>query len=277
MPSAGLRVGVPAIPGVELPYGLLNGCTTVLEVPEERAHELNGVEWLAVGCQPAGTTTWCPPDEEPVPPKTFNSPEIEFADPVTVFAGAECSAPGFSFEQAQDQARQALLLGRQAALERWFWENVIMPRVAAAATDLTPVSGAVPLVAGVGALEGCLAGRYGGVGVLHVPAQVATSLSDHAVVSRDGARLRTLLGNCAVLGAGYQVNTGPDGQEPAEDGEWWLAITGPIQIRRELVAGEVPAEDGESVNIVNNDRQVLAEQTFVPGTTCTPCAIRVTV
>ncbi|PSK57982.1 hypothetical protein B0E38_01827 [Streptomyces sp. 111WW2] len=281
---AGLRQVVEGIAGTPLPHGILGAsCTNILDVPDERIHELNGVEWLALGCCPA--RDWpdpcedtSPGDESPGSPteKEFCRPDTEHAAPITVYAGAECSAPGFSYDEARTQALASLTLGEQHAVEAGFMRNVLT----ATADDLTPPEGPLSVAQGVAVLEGCLAESYGGVGTLHVPAGAAALLGCCNVLREDPASgaLRTLAGNCAIIGAGYSyLNLGPGGL-PADPGTAWLYITGPVVIRRGPV-DVIPdrSRASASVNIRNNDRRVLAERTYVVGTTCTVCAVNVRV
>jgi hypothetical protein len=271
MPPAGMKRRVGAISGTPLPYGILGGCTSVLDVDD--SHELLGVEWRALGCCPVHDTTWCPPGEESpgaIPPKEFCRPEYEEAEPVTLYAGVECSTFGMSFQEAVEQARATLELGEQRGLEEAFWRYTLAPQ----AVDLTPPAGPVSPAQGVAALEGCLAESYGGAGTLHVPAGAAALLGCCQVLSREDGRLQTLAGNCAVIGSGYSVaNSGPDGA-PAEPGSAWLYISGPVVIRRGPV-DVIPDRAGASIDRRMNDRKVLAERTFVAATTCTVCAIRI--
>lgn len=274
MPPAGMRRRVTAIPGTPLPNGLLGGCSTVIDV--EDVHELLGVEWLGLGCAPVRSTDWCPPEESPGESpglplvKDFDRPEAEHADPVTLYAGVECSTFGLSYEEAVDHVRQVMVLGEQRGLEEWFWSHVIAP----GATDLTPAAGPVSIAQGVAALEGCLAESYGGIGTLHVPSGAAALLGCCQIAHLTGGQIRTMAGNCVVIGAGYSaLNTGPDGT-PAEPGTAWLAITGPVQIRRGPL-DIVPDRRG-SIDIRLNDRRVLAERTYVPATTCVTCMVQVT-
>lgn len=280
MPPAGMRRRVEAIPGTPLPHGLLSGaCVTQIESTDP--HDLLGVEWLGIGCCDVGDFTWCPDDDSPGSPgespgeavvKQFCRPEVESADAVTIYAGVECSAPGFSRDEAVEHARLSLLLGREAALESWFQSNVLCVE----GEDLTPAAGALAVAQGVGVLEGWLARNYGGAGVLHLPATVGALLGCCDIAHREGGRLRTLAGNCLILGAGYdRANVGP-GCVPAPDGQAWLWITGPMIVRREAV-DIVPESDAEQVNITTNDRRVLAEQTFVPAFTCGAAAVLVEV
>lgn len=276
---AGLRQSVEGIAGTPLPHGLLNAaCSNIVDVSEDRIHELNGVEWLALGCCPA--RDWPDPCEDPVPgaptEKEFCRPETEVATPITIYAGAECSAPGFSYEEARAQALASLALGEQHAVEAGFMRT----KLTQDALDITPAEGPLSMAQGVAALEGCLAESYGGVGTLHVPAGAAALLGCCNILREDPATgtLRTLVGNCAVIGAGYSyLNQGP-GNVPADPGTAWLYITGPLVIRRGPV-DVIPdrSRASASVNIRNNDRRVLAERTVVVGTTCTICAVNVRV
>jgi hypothetical protein len=275
---AGWRRAVQPIPGTPLPHGILNACTTVVDVND--VHELMGVEWLALGCAPV--RRWIDPcaveespGESPGEParKEFDRPQIEAADPITLYTGVECSTMGWSYEEAVEHARATMDLGEQQGLEAAFMEA----HLSMAAVDLTPAAGPVSIAQGVAALEGCLAESYGGVGTLHVPAGAAALLGCCNILSKDQetGSLGTLAGNCAVIGAGYSaLNYGPGGL-PAEPGTTWLYITGPVHIRRGPL--DVIPDRSASVNIRTNDRRVLLERTYVVGTTCTVCAIQVEV
>lgn len=279
MPPAGMKRRVEAIPGTPLPHGLLDGCTTVIDITDP--HELLGVEYMSLGCCPVHDTDWCreesPGEESPSdtpgssPPKEFCRPGYEDAEPITVYAGVECSTIGWSYEEATQYARAALELGEQRALEEAFWRDGLAPR----AVDLTPPEGPVSMAQGMAALEGCLAESYGGIGTVHVPAGAAALLGCCALVSDDGSgNLRTLAGNCVVIGAGYSsTNAGPDGV-PATPGTAWLYISGPVVVRRGPV-DVIPDRPGASIDRRYNDRRVLAERTFVPQTTCVVCAVQV--
>lgn len=271
-----MRHAVSAIPGEPLPHGLLGSCARVEDVPEDRVHELMGIDWLALGCCPV--LDWVDPclsDESPgespgQAEKEFCRPTVEHADPITIYAGAECSAPGWSWAEAREHARASLELGEQQALEAAVWRQL-----AERAVDLTPEAGPVSVAQGVAALEGCLGESYGGRGVLHIPTGVAALLGCCNILRESEPGLQTWAGNCAVIGAGYsRENTGPDG-EPAEPGTAWLYISGPVEIRRGPVV-MVPDEHRQAVNTRTNDLRVLAERTYVVGTTCTVCAIQVT-
>ncbi|MEI5526818.1 cupin [Streptomyces brasiliscabiei] len=277
--AAAMRKRVEPIPGTPLPHGILNTCTTVVDV--EDIHELMGVEWMALGCCPVRQwedpclTEESPGEESPgeAPQKEFCRPEFEHATPITLYAGSECSTLGWTHEEAVAHARATMDLGEQQGLEAAFWNS----RLTTDVEDLTPPDGPLTVAQGVALLEGCLAEAYGGVGVLHVPAGAAALLGCCNLLHEDPATgsLRTLAGNCAVIGAGYSaMNTGPGGI-PAEPGTTWLYITGPVHIRRGPL--DVIPNRSASVNIRTNDRRILLERTYVVGTTCTVCAVQVVV
>ncbi|MFE9319245.1 cupin [Streptomyces albidoflavus] len=273
-----MRKAVEPITGTPLPHGILNACTTVVDVTD--VHELMGVEWLGLGCSPVRhwvdpCLTDESPGESPGEPavKIFDRPEIEGADPITLYAGAECGALGWSYDEAVEHARATMDLGEQHGLEAAFMAS----HLSRDAVDLTPAEGPVSVAQGVAALEGCLAESYGGVGVLHVPAGVAALLGCCNILREDSetGSLQTLAGNCAVIGAGYSaLNVGPGGL-PAEPGTTWLYITGPVHIRRGPL--DTIPDRSASVNIRTNDRRVLLERSYVVGTTCTICAVNVEV
>lgn len=275
MPSAGFRRRVNPIPGTPLPHGILGGCTEIIDVTD--VHELLGTDWQDGSCADAHPWTWCT-DGPPLPAeKEFARPRTCSAPPITIYAGSECSALGRGQAEAVDTAREALRMGEQRALEEWVMSDLLCQLASEPGLDLTPAEGPVGIAQGVAALEGWLGEAYGGVGVLHVPTGAAALLGCCNVVNMDGGPPRTLVGNCVVIGSGYGINLGPPDCTPAEPGEAWLYITGPIRIRREGMF-TVPDTEAESVRITTNDRFVLAERTFVVEVACCmAAAIRVEV
>lgn len=281
---AGFRSAVPHIPGRPSPYGLLhNPC---IEVVTGSVHEMNGTDSLALAC--GSTGLWYQCDATPGSPtpdnpaaKTFDRPTAAVYEPVSVYAGLTCSTFGFSFDEGQVAVLEQLSLGEQRALESFYMERVLCGY--AAGNDLTPAAGALSSTVGIGLLESWLATNYGGVGVLHVPIGAAAMLGRDRIVNEfgDPTGLRTLAGNCVVLGGGYSANLGPatpgPGCEVADAGEMWIYITPPVRVRRSdpvLVA----ANEGQSVRSATNDRFALAESAFVVETACPiAAAVRVVI
>lgn len=264
MPSELMAARVEATPGTPAPYGLLS-VATMPELGDR--HELNGVTWRPYTCGEALTTTWCPPDGDPEPdPKEFVGVDPVYAPPVTVYYGYTCPPIGETLDEARAYARAGLTMGEGYALEQYVWSDLLAP----IATDRTPVSGPVSVPQGVATIESYLAAEYGGVGIIHMPVGVAAVAGNGYVLLADGARRRTWAGNMVAIGAGYFANTGPDG-EPAADGTAWLYASGPVVIRREN------PDLKDTVDIVVNDRLVLAERTYVIGVECAVEAILVEV
>ena len=127
--AQGMRKYVEAIPGRPLPHGILGGCADVRDVDD--IHELLGVEWLGLGCAPV--RDWVDPclndespgEESPGAPqqKIFDRPNSEHAEPINVYAGAECSTLGWTYEEARAHAEASLALGEQQAVEAAFWRD----------------------------------------------------------------------------------------------------------------------------------------------------------
>jgi hypothetical protein len=278
---AGFRAAVPPISGEPSPYGLLGGCTEVVQMGD--LHEGNGTDTLSLSC--ADSNLWYQCDTTPGSPtpdnpasKVFDRPRTCEYDPITVYAGVTCSTFGLTYAEGQQRALEQLRLGEQRALEQFFMEQVLCGY--ATGNDLTPAAGALSVPVGVGALEGWLAANYGGQGVLHVPAGAAALLGSHHVLDFADESYRTLAGNCVVIGAGYAANVGPadpgPGCEVAPAGEAWLYITPPVRVRRDSPS-LTSQDERRTVNTSTNDRFALAETTFVPETACCiAAAVRVT-
>lgn len=279
---AGFRMVVPPIVGEPVPHGLLGGCVPVVVATD--LHHLNGTSLLPSSCATAHPWYDCPDPASgwtnPPGGKTFDRPEQADYEPVTAYAGFECSAIGMSHAEAQQAALDQLIRGEQFTLEDHFMRRWLAD--ATHTTDLTPVAGAVHIVNGIGLLEDRLAVEYGGQGLIHVPIGAASLLSMHRVVDhvREEECPRTLAGNGIILGAGYTANVGPAvppaAPVPAPAGEAWLYATGPMRIRRDDRVLTM-RDQSQSVNTVNNDRRALAETTFVPEVACPRAwAVRVT-
>jgi len=280
MPNAGLRALVPPITGEPSPHGLLGGCIPVTTAGDP--HAFNGTDMLSVSCDGANPWQNCPTDTAGEFPwtnpaaKVFDRVGYCSFEPVTVYAGVECATFGISYEEAGDRALNQLKLGEQTTLEEWF-----MTRWLANAThtvDLTPGAGAVHIVNGIGILESWLGTNYGGQGVLHAPIGTASLLAMHRQVREgvtDETCPETLAGNSVILGAGYAANVGPATPPAvpavAPAGEAWLYITPPMRIRRDdrtLIFNR----EWQGINTSVNDRQALAETTFVPEVACCKAA-----
>ncbi|ATN93759.1 hypothetical protein SEA_ABT2GRADUATEX2_15 [Streptomyces phage Abt2graduatex2] len=286
MPNAGLRALVPPIASDPLPNGLLGGCVDVVTTND--MHELNGTDMISMSCAEANPWQDCPsadPDNVLVPwvnpaAKLFDRPESCSFEPLTAYAGVECSTFGISFPEAQARAMDQLRMGEQRTLETFFMQRGLAKM--AMGNDLTPGFGSANIVAGIGQLETWLAENFGGEGVIHVPVGAATLLSLNRIVSfgSDESCPKTLAGNSVVIGSGYSANVGPytAPQTPglvAPEGEVWVYITPPVRIRRDTPSLATSAE-WQGVNTVTNDRRAVAESTFVAEVSCcTGAAVRI--
>lgn len=285
MPNAGLRALVPPILGEPAPHGLLGGCIPVVNASD--VHQFNGTDMQPTSCEGAHPWQNCPtatsgefPWTNPAA-KIFDRVESCTFEPFTAYAGVECATFGISYEEAGARAMNQLAMGEQHALEEWF-----MTRWLANGThtvDLTPGAGAVHIVNGIGILESWLGAEYGGQGVLHAPIGTASLLAMHHQVRggvTDETCPETLAGNSVILGAGYAANVGPVALPGppvvAPAGEAWLYITPPMRIRRDEKSLTFNRE-WQGINTLVNDRQAIAETTFVPEVACCKAAaVRVT-
>ncbi len=279
MPNAGFRALVPPIYGEPSPHGLLGGCIPVVTSTDR--HQLMGTDLLPAGCGPANPWVDCPPDDYDNPAaKVFDRPEACSFEPVTAYAGIECSTIGMSFEELREAAVQQLVRGEQQVLEAFFMARWLADDTHT--TDLTPGAGAVHIVNGVGLLETWLSTNYGGGGVIHAPIGTAALMSQNFIVPFPGGEScpETLAGNNVVLGGGYSANLGPATfpapPVPAPEGEAWLYITPPMRIRRD-VRSTPQRSVAQGINTSINDLLVLAESTFVAEVACCrAAAVRVT-
>lgn len=280
MPAVGMRKSVPGIPGKANEYGLLGGCAEIITV--EDVHELNGTDVAPSSCGTGGQWQDCPtgtfvnPSEKPferVTPCSF--------EPITITNGIECSTFGITFEEASNLALEGLVRIEQAGLEDFFIRHWLADN--SHTVDLTPGSGALHIVNGIGVLEDWLATNYGGEGVLHIPAGAASLIGmHHQTDPAQSADMPTsYMGNCFVFGAGYAANVGPavlpaTAPVPAPAGEAWIFITPPVRVRRDQPSLTTTTEQ-QQVAYASNDRRALAETTFVPEVACCmAAAVRVT-
>lgn len=282
MPNAALRAEVGPITGEPSPRGLLGDCMDVVTTAD--VHELNGTEVPAFACAPANPWQDCPD-----PAGGWTNPDAKVVsradwcsfEPVTAYAKVECSVVGFPFEEAQEASLEQLRLGEQNVVEEWFMRRGLSWLAGEdPANDLTPGTGALHIVSGIGVLEAWLADNYGGTGVIHAPVGVASLLGKHHQFDPAYDCLTTWAGNRVVVGGGYTTNVGPAVRpaagEVAPAGEAWLYITPPVRIRREARHNVIDRE-WQGLNTLVNDRTALAEATFVPEVACCmAAAVRVT-
>lgn len=261
------------------------------------AHENEGVFAQPYTCDPAtGYVRNC--DEVDDPPAKSHEPNVRganYASPYTLYGYYECASIGYSITEAQQIARQNLLLGEERGAEAELWAGDLgsvsslahgINLDASTITDLTPVAGATSVVTGVAALENWLGQNYAGVGMLHVQRGLAISLGSSRVIDFQAGskKLTTILGTRVSAGSGYS-GIGPDaivddavvpGTDPA-DGEAWIYATGDVVLRRSAPFDTPPGSQSAAVLDRDlNDLTALSERIYsnwIDG--CGIAAIRV--
>lgn len=190
--------------------------------------------------------------------------------PFAVYHMFKCGAVG-GYDRGQERARRALMGGEGRAVEK-----VMASLLAADETgvDLTPTPGtAIPLLDGLALLEKWSAANYGGVATIHIARDAALVAYAAGALERVSTRLETGLGSRVAAGAGYDTLQGPDGTDPADDGEAWLYVTGQVVARRAAVI-----EVGPQLQTTPRDNSflALAERPYVLTTECIVGAVLVT-
>ena len=292
---ANLRRYVAAPAFTPLPFGLLSTLGSETRSPSSDVHFGLGVTYEVICGLGASTYNKCISvtgsglATPPLPPSktASNTLTARGATPFAVYTEIDCSAPGF-WDRAEASAEEALARVEGYQVEKTLWTGaangvtVMFPHLAANAqvldedgivlqTAAVQVTGAAILdvVEGIGALEYALANCYEGVGVIHVPRNLAPHLAFANLLVREGPRYRTPNGNIVVLGAGY-AGTGPDGTLTA--GSTWVYATGMPFIYRDQ-ARVLPV--GQSIDRGRNTVKAIAERTYVIGWDCCHFAVRI--
>lgn len=163
-------------------------------------------------------------------------------------------------EAVEEEAKEALELVTQKAVEREFWtgdtaklltgDNAGLNRYLASsdAIDVTPTSGTgIRVKHGQALLEEALGtGGLGSAGTLHAPRSVADLLR---VSEKDSDTLVTRLGNTVVAGSGY-THSGPTGADASGPLRWMYA-TGPVTVRLGEI-GYTPEKAAQAVDSRRN-------------------------
>ncbi len=281
-----------------LPYGLLSALASEIRNPDD-AHWTGGVtyeplcgaggstydECLTVSGTASGDTVV--PAEPPAKSGTTDI-TVRGAMPFTVYAEVDCSAPGF-WDRAAQYGAEALAQSEQYQVEQSLWTGiagggaVVYPHLAAnvavyddhgyllqtAATSLVG-GGTLDVVEALGRLEGALADCYNGVGIIHVPRDLASAFHNAQLIIPDGPRYRTANGNIVVLGSGY---TGSSPSGTSADSLAWIYATGMMFIYRGPVTVTRPRD---SIDRATNTVYAIAERTYLVGWDCCHIATNVT-
>lgn len=249
----------------------------------------NGIQYQSETC--AEATTWaitCGTDDarEPKEP-TLTFPLVE-GTPFLAYLGVQCTAVGHrSLEDYAAAVQRALEVCEQRSVERTFWTGDMgnESRLASGVYDEinnpdgveilgTSDVTALGVMQGVASLESWLGDNYCGVGILHAPRGLAAYAANFQLLKDGpGNQLLTPLRNRWAFGAGYSVNTGPDGTE-AEEGTAWIYATGQVNIWRSEIWLQ-PDQLEQAFNRVTNDVTMFAERNFVITKECRTAAVRV--
>ena len=194
------------------------------------------------------------------------------ATPFLVY-GVETCLLGLSFDEQVQRARQRLALVEQPAVERAFWTGEQGNTPALATSDPEILSDdAVDLVTGLSLAEGWLGNQGSYAGTFHITRAAAAVVDSNGVVSRNGSRAESLLGNVWVFGSGYP-RTGPVGSAAPTDSQAWMFVTRQPTVRRSEVFVPGDAEDGTALNPRKNTVFVAAERTYVVDFPCQTAAV----
>lgn len=234
-----------------------------------------GIQYEQESCaELAGWHSVCPPDAPATKPSTLQFPLNE-GIPFTVVLGVECALVGYTLDEFERRVRNAHAVNVARAVEELFWTGA-EGNNHLADPDCTVLAGttAAPLsvVEGVSAIEGFFGANYGGIGVVHAPADVAAYAQRFRQIERSGNQKLTPLGHRWAFGGGYS-NTGPDGTA-APAGVAWLYGTGAVNVWRSEVFIN-PNDLRAAFNTRTNDALVFAEQNYVITTECVCVAVPV--
>lgn len=281
---AGPRNPVSPPTFVDRNFGLMSVVQPRFDEPDE--HWRNGVTFQDL-CGLAGTTfdPYCVSGTG-APLKAANVSLATYgALPFNVVAEVNCSPVGYSQQEQQARAVDALTRNESFQVEQAFWTGAVAgvgptiyqvsPHLAAntAVTDTagvtlqcaaTTVSGSTVLdiVEGIGRLEAAMGRCYNGQIVIHLPMVLGEALLSNYSAEVFGSQIKTRAGNLVALGAGY-TGTGPDGTSIPNAA--WVYATAPIFAYRS--SPEIFAFK-EELNRTNNTVQTIVERTYVLGFAC---------
>lgn len=265
---------VEASAPIRLPFGLFS----VADVQESADPNFSrAIEWQPLACGPASIYP-CPscaandgtaPDTQ----KTYNQGiPLSQAFPFTVYGSFWCSPVG-SWDDAERRAREALLSGRERAVEGEFLAGTgHTGSLASTATNITPTPG-TPLTRaeGIALLEQWIGANSTGLGtILGARRDVLLAATDHAVVHPTVGQdtLYTALNTPIAALGGYNGLTGP--AATGTGNAWLYAVGSQIRVRRGGIFG---TSREQSLNITNNNLQILAEQTYTVAYDCGAAAV----
>lgn len=270
------------------PFGLFS-VADMRPTSDADPHWQNGVQWQDF-CNTDGDTTYqtcttSTPYASGTPSAKVDNGGLQWfgATPYTVFTEVDCSPVDF-YERATTIAADALARVESFQVERALWtgkvddvssiafphlgsQNSFSDGIVTLQLETTVVTGvAMDIVNGLGLLEQTLASCYKGVGVIHVPPELAPSMAYYNLLVKDGTRYKTHNGNLVAIGSGYtgvsSVGTGSDSVTVSV-----MYATGPVFVYRgkpQLRANTDNANFDRSTNTI----KAIAERTYVVGYGC---------
>lgn len=265
----------------QIPYGLFSVVDFRPDTTGSRWE--NGIEWDALTCAPASGIgdPICPPDGETLEttvasglPKTPAADGgIGEASKFTVYHENRCSPLGNTPQQAQDDARAALLLTEQTRVEQALWTGDLGNTANFQDATVLAVGQTDPAYV-LGALEQALRDAYGALGVIHVGLIGAAVLREHDLIERVGQRYFTYAGTPVVIGTGYEELTGGPVLGAASAGQVWIVGSSAIlAYRSEVYAASNRA--GDLLDRGTNDLYGIAERDYLLGLECGTVAAQI--
>lgn len=260
-PTSKPLVEVPAPALVPHAFGLFSAIKPE-DVPDGQ-WEFGGILFRSKGC--GGPVREWPRPCGPVDPGALTSKRggggpgewIE-GEVFPVVGRVECGPGGGFLADAQKIARERLAAGEQCAVEEHVW-NMMQK---AAPDPVGDPDLAKNLLQGLAALDAWLVRARGGVGVIHVPAELITLLSGAASpLVWGGTRVTTRLGSSVVFGVCYTAERRPDGK-PGKDGEATIFASGPGVIQRGPVASYMGHDK------TTNEVDGIAERVYAAALDC---------
>jgi hypothetical protein len=134
------------------------------------------------------------------------------------------------------------------------------------AVDLTPATGSVTPLQGVGILEAAGYGEYTGQPVLHLTPGMVSALAVNNAITRVGGHLETALGTPVSVAAGVESKTGGK-----IDPDQWAYVSGAIVLARS------PVQQAAELDRSTNDMVVLYERLYVAAVDCLIAKVKVKV
>ena len=250
-------------------YGLFNVATGPLPLPPHAGG--GGVQYQSSLCTlPYGYTVKCVPDA-----KTLTHPiGLIVGAPFVVVADTLCGTLGHSESEWQQYVLDRLHAGEQAVVEAVFGQGLdgAAPSLANNSPNVTTLTAATTISAGIDALEAWLYAQYGPTGVLHIPIAANSAVySDFHIFRDTGGVMRTPMGT--KVSFGNYGNLLPDGSAPAA-GHAAFYITGQTTIWRADQPFVSPY--GASIDKTTNQLKMFAEREYVLAYECFAAGIDVT-